>query len=144
MMLDCCMLHSQLTANVSGMVHTHGMWVEDVNLKKVVGCSLLKSVLVSSPLHLARFHQSSFFIRLSDSSCNTIVMAYSNHSSDDMQYYVAISIIQFKSLAILIHNQISLRYTSDFPILLHYPPKCTQVLEQKQSHGCVCLCPRQE
>lgn len=48
-------------------------------------------------------------------------MAYSIHSSDAIQYYIAINIIQFKPLAVLTQNQIPLRYTSDFP-------KCILVL----------------
>lgn len=90
------------------------------------------------------FHKNSFFFNLCDSYCKTIDKVYSNHSTEDMQYYVVIHILQFKSLAILTQCQIPLRYTPDFPILLHYLISVTKVLEQKQPHECACLWLRQE
>ena len=69
----------------------------------VLDCCMLQSVLVPSLLHFTWFCQSSFFINLGDSYCNTIDIAYNNCSSDDTQWqgYIAINIIQFNSLAVL-------------------------------------------
>jgi len=69
---------------------------------------------------------------LDDSYCNTIDKAYSNYSSDDIQWqsYLAANIIQFHFLAILTQNQIPLRYTSEFPILLHHPPSAPRSLSK--------------
>jgi len=53
---DCSMLYLELAAGVSGTVHAHGLWVEDVDLEKAAGHQLLKPVLVSSLLHSAWFH----------------------------------------------------------------------------------------
>jgi len=79
MVLDFCMLHPELAAD------THGLQVEDVNVKEVAGHLLLNPGLIPSPLHLAQFHQSSCLINLDDSCCSTIVMAHSNYSSDDIK-----------------------------------------------------------
>lgn len=46
------------------------------------------------------FLQNSFFFNLCNSCCNTTDKRYSNHSSDDMYYYIAINITQFKLLAV--------------------------------------------
>lgn len=61
-----------------------------------------------------------FFINLYKFYCNTVDMAYSNHSTDDLQYYIANNITEFKSQALLSQNQTPLRYPLEFPILLHY------------------------
>jgi len=101
--LDSCMLHLELTIGVSGMAHAHGLWVEVVDLEKAAGCLLLKPDLVPSLLHFAWFHQSSSFINLDDSCCNTIDMAYNNCNSDDINWqdYLAINITQTIFLATL-------------------------------------------
>lgn len=57
-------------------------------------------------------------------------MAFNNRGSDDLQYFIANSIIQFKSFTVLTQNQIPLRYTSDFPILLCYPPSAPSSLSE--------------
>ena len=69
----------------------------------VSDCCMLKSVLVPSVLHFTQFCQSSFFINLSNSYCNTINIAHNNYNNDDIQWqdYIAINSIQFNSLAIL-------------------------------------------
>ena len=69
----------------------------------VLDCCMLQSVLVPSLLCFARFYQSSFFINLGDSSCNTVDIAYNNYSSDDTRWqgYIAINIIPFNLLAVL-------------------------------------------
>ena len=61
----------------------------------VSDCCMLKSVLVPSLLHFTQFCQSSFFINLSNSYCNTINIAYNNYNDDDIQWqdYIAINII---------------------------------------------------
>jgi len=59
---DCCMLLLELTDGVFGMARVHGLRDEDVDLEEVAGHQLLKSVLIPSPLHLARFHQISFLM----------------------------------------------------------------------------------
>jgi len=79
------MLHPELVAGVSGMTHAHSLRVEDVNLEEVAGCSLLKPVIFPSALHFAQFHQSSSFINLGGSHCNTIHVAHNTYSSDDIQ-----------------------------------------------------------
>ena len=111
MVLGCYMLHLELAAGVFGTAHTHGLQAEDVDLEEIVGRQLLKPVQVLSPLHFARFHQSPSFSDLGDSYCNTTDMAYSDYSSDDIQWqgYLAINIIQFNLLAVLTQNQIPLR-----------------------------------
>lgn len=55
-------------------------------------------------------------------------MAYINHSKDVTHYYIAINIIQFKSLPVLTQNQIPLRYTSHLSILLHYSSSASRFL----------------
>ena len=50
MVSDCCMLHPELAASISVMTHVHGLWDKDVSFEEVVGCQLLKSVLVPSSL----------------------------------------------------------------------------------------------
>ena len=80
------MLHPELAAGVFGTAHAHGLRVEDVDLEEVAGCQLLKPVQVPSPLHFAQFHRSPSFSDLADSYCNTIDMAYSNCTSDDIQW----------------------------------------------------------
>jgi len=96
---------------------------------------MLMSFLVPSPLHFGRFHQSSFFINLGDSYCNTIDIAYNKYSSNDIQWqaYRAINIIQFNSLSVLTQNQIPVRYTPDFPTLLHHPPGAPRSLSKSNS-----------
>ena len=42
MVLDGHMLHSELTAGVSGVAHAHSLQVEGINLDEVSGCQLLK------------------------------------------------------------------------------------------------------
>ena len=54
--LDCCILHLELTAGVSGVVHVYTLWAEDADLNEVPGHQLLKSGLSPSPLHFAQFH----------------------------------------------------------------------------------------
>jgi len=120
-MLDGCILHPEVATGVSGIAQAHGLHVEDVYFKQVAGDLLLKPGLVPSPLCFAWFYQSSCFINMDDSCCNTIDIAYSNYSSDDTywQAYLAINIIEFTLLAVLTQNQLSMRYKSDFPILPH-------------------------
>ena len=69
----------------------------------VLDCCMLQSVLDPSLLHFAQFCQSSFFINLGDSYCNTIDIAYNNYNNNEIQWqgYIAINIIQFNSLAVL-------------------------------------------
>lgn len=100
----------------------------------------------SATAALALFYPSSFSIDLSDSYCNIIAMTYSNYSSDDIQWqdYIAINIIQFNSLAILAWSQIPLRYTLDFPILLHHPPSSPRSLDKSNRMGGFYLCLRQD
>jgi len=50
------MLHLELVADVSGAARAHSLRVKDVDLDEVVGCQLLKSGPVPSPLCSARFH----------------------------------------------------------------------------------------
>ena len=123
-MPDCCMLHLELVAGLFGVAHAHGLWVEDIDLEEFAGHQLLKPVQVPSPLHFTRFHQSSAFIDLGDSYCNTIDVAYGNCSNDDIQWlqYSSMYIIHFNSLAILTQDQTPLRHTLNFPILPHHPP----------------------
>jgi len=122
--LDGHMLHLELVAGVPGTGYAHGLRAEDVDLEEVAGCQLLMPGLVPSPLCFAWFYQSSPFINLDGSYCNTIDTAYSSYSTDDIlwQGYLANNIIQFNLLAILTQNQIPLRYTPEFSILPHYPP----------------------
>lgn len=85
----------------------------------VLGCCMLKPVLVPSLLCLSRYsitalcqiHQNQFVINLGNFYCNTIDMAHGIQSSDAIQYYIAIN-IQFKSLAVLTQNQIPLTFPS--------------------------------
>jgi len=88
MMLDGRMLHLELMAGVSGTGYAHSLRVEITSLEEVAGCQLLMPDLFPSPLHFAWFYQSSSFINLDDSYCNTIDMAYSNYSTDDIQWQV--------------------------------------------------------
>ena len=69
----------------------------------VSDCCMLKSVLVPSLLYFAQFYQTSFFINLDDSYCNTVDITYNNYSNDDIQWqgYIAINSIQFNLLAVL-------------------------------------------
>jgi len=85
-LLDGCMLHPKLTAGVSGVAHAHSLQPEGVDLEEAAGCQLLKPGLILPLLHFAQFHESSSFISLDYSYCNTIDMTYSNHSSDDTQW----------------------------------------------------------
>jgi len=41
--LDGLMLHLELAAGVSGVAHTHGLHVEDVDLEEVTGCLFIES-----------------------------------------------------------------------------------------------------
>ena len=72
---------------------------------------------------LCWFYRSSSLINLDDSYWNAIDTPYSNYTTDGIprQTYLAINTIQFNLLAILTPNQIPFRYTSNFPILPHYP-----------------------
>jgi len=63
----CCLLHPELTADISGAVRAHDLQDEDVNLHEVAGCQLLKLDPVPSSLCSARFHQSPSFTSLGDS-----------------------------------------------------------------------------
>lgn len=81
------------------------------------------------------FHQNSFVILLGDSCCHTIDMAYSNHSRDDIQHYIAISITQFKFWAILTQYQIPLRYILNFPNLSRYPSTPRSLSKSNPSDG---------
>jgi len=54
--LDCHILHLELTVGVSGMVHVHALWAKEVNPVKIAGCQLLKPVLILSLLHFPQFH----------------------------------------------------------------------------------------
>jgi len=63
------MLHLELTAGVSVTAHVHGLLVEGLNLKEV---------LTVSALHFAWFHQSSFFINLGSSYCNSFDLTCCN------------------------------------------------------------------
>jgi len=76
--LNGCILNLELSGGVSGTADIHGLCTEDVNLKEVAGCQLRKSVLILSPLHFARFCQSSFFINLGDCYCKIFDTTYSN------------------------------------------------------------------
>jgi len=98
----------------------------------MLDCFMLKSVLVPSLLLFTQLHHSSFFINLSDSYCNIFDMAYSNYSTEGIQWqgYIAINIMRFNSLTILTKNQIPIRYTSDFPILPHQPPSAPRSLSK--------------
>jgi len=77
--LDGHMLHLKLTAGVSGMAHAHSLQVEAVDLDEVAGCQLFKSGPVPPQLRFARFHQSPFFISLSDNCCNHRITESQNH-----------------------------------------------------------------
>jgi len=70
------MMHPELAAGVSGVVHARGLWVAHVDHDEVTGCQLLKPGPVSSPLLFAWFHQSPSFIDLGDSYCDTIDGTY--------------------------------------------------------------------
>lgn len=48
--------------------------------------------LVLSLLNFHWFQQNSFFINSDNSYCNSVDMAYNNHSEDDIHYYAAINI----------------------------------------------------
>lgn len=85
----------------------------------VLNCCALRPALVPSLLHFVWFDKNSFIIKLCDSYCNTIDMVHINHRSNDIQYYTEINITQYESLVVLTLHQICLRYTSDFPILVH-------------------------
>ena len=85
MVLGDCMLHPELAAGLSGMAHAQGLQVEDVSLKEFAGRQLLKPGPVPLPLHFARFYQSPSFISLGYSYCNTIDLAYSDYSADDIR-----------------------------------------------------------
>jgi len=78
--LDNCMLLSGAYGCVSGTVCAHSLQAEDVDLHDVAGHQLLMPGLVPSSPHFAWFHQSSPFISLGDSYCNTIDMAYNNYT----------------------------------------------------------------
>jgi len=88
------MLHLEFAAGLSGAAYEHGLQVEDVNLEEVAGHLLLMPGLFPSLLHFAWFYQSSSFINLYNSSCNTIDVAYSNYTSEDIQWqgHLAINI----------------------------------------------------
>jgi len=126
------MLHPEVMAGVSGVAHGHGLHTEVVDLHEGAGHQLLKTGPVPSPLHFAWFHESPFFISLGDSYCNTIDIACNNYCTDDIQWqgYSAINIMQFNLLALLPQNQILMRYTSDFFILLHHPPGAPRSLSK--------------
>jgi len=109
----------------------------------VLSHQLMMPGLVLSPLHFAQFHQSLSFINLDDSYCNTTDMAYGNYSSDDIlwQGYIVINIIPFNLSAILIQNQIHMRYTLDYTIIPHHPPNasrslCKSNLMDRFTFGC--------
>lgn len=125
-MLDVCILHPKLIVSIPGAVHTHGLLAD---LEFLV-CQLLKRLLVLSSLHIAQFHQSSFFINLDDFYYNTVDMMYINHSSDDIEYYMATNIIQLKSLASLTQNLIPFRYTSVLHTPLHNTPNMPRSLSK--------------
>lgn len=103
----------------------------------VLNCSMLKSVLAVSPLRFAQFSQNSFFINTGN--CNTIDTSYSNHSSDDIQYRMAVTITWFKSLANFTQNQIPLRYTLDLSIVPQYPPSAPRILSKSNLSMCLPL-----
>ena len=83
MVMSGRMLHSELTASVSGTVSAHGLQVEDVNVAEVPGCQLLKPGPVPSLLHFARFRQNPSFISFVDSYCNTADITHNKYSSDN-------------------------------------------------------------
>lgn len=85
MVLNCCMLRPKSPAGESGKALAHGLPVEDVNSKEAAVWQFLKLLLVPKPLHFAQFHQSSIFTDLDDSYCNTIDVADSNYTSDEIQ-----------------------------------------------------------
>jgi len=143
--LDGCTPHLELVVGVSGTAHTCSLWVEDLSLE-VAGCQLLKPGPVSSLLHFARFHQSPSFINFDDSYRNTIDMAYSNCSSDEIRWqgYLTINITQFNLLAVLTQKSNPFEIHVGVPHPSTSPTRCTQVFEQKQSCRWVCLCLRQD
>jgi len=78
------------------------------------------------------FSQSSSFINMVDSYCNTIDMAYSNYSTDGIPRhgYLEINVKQFNLLSSLTQNQIHMKYTLNFPILPHHPPSIPRSLSK--------------
>jgi len=74
---------------------------------------------------------------MDDFYCDGVDMAYSNYSSDDIQWqgYLTSNIIQFNLLAVLTQNQIPMKYTLDFPILAHYPPNASRSLRKSNPMG---------
>lgn len=57
-------------------------------------------------LHNNSVHNNFFFINLGYFYCNTLNMEYSDHGSNDTQYYIAINNVQLNSLSLLTQNQI--------------------------------------
>lgn len=86
--------------------------------------------LIPSLLHLSGSLQDSLFISMGNSYCNTMDMTCSSCNSGDIQHRVTSSITQFKSQAVFTQDQILLRYTSEFPILPHYPPSTPMSLSK--------------
>lgn len=131
MVLSCCMLHPKTPSDASRKALAHGLPAEDVNSKEAAGWQFLKLLLFPTPLHFAQFHQSSIFTDLNDSYRNTIDMADSNYTSDEIQWhcYFAINTKQFDLLAILTQNQIPLGLPIEYPCPSTSSTNCTHVLQ---------------
>jgi len=128
-MVACCIQSSRLVYLAWPVPMVCG--VEDVVLNKVAECQLLKRGPVALSLCSARFHQSPSSISLGDSFYDTTDITY-NYSSDNRQQqgHLTVNTIQYKLLIILAQNQIPMRYTSDVPILSHYPPGASRSLSK--------------
>lgn len=96
-------------------------------------CSMLKPVLIPSPLHLSSFIKvhpllmwwsegSQVQIPESRQCCEVpggMRSVQKCHGSDNTQHYVPTNFIQLNLLAVLARDQIALRHTLAFPILQH-------------------------
>jgi len=80
------LLHPELTADVSGVAHTHSLQVGDVDLDEFAECQLLKTR--SSPIIAVLCWVSSkspSFFNLDDSYYDTTGITYNIYNSDNRQ-----------------------------------------------------------
>ena len=128
--LDRHVLHLELPAGVFGMAHVHVCGMKMSVLWKLLGISCWSQFSYyhcCTLLGFVNIHSSLIWVTL---TAIAFIWHIATNGSDDTQYYIAINIILFKLLAILTQYQIPLRYTSDFPILLHHPPSAPRSLSK--------------
>jgi len=122
--VTCCIRSSQLMYLVRPVPTVCRL--ETLISMKLLGASCWKPGPVPSSLCSARFSSKSpSFFTLDNSYYDTTGTTHNNYNSDNRQWqgYLTINFIQFIYLwTIITQNQIPMRYTSDFPILPHYPP----------------------